>query len=236
MYLPDFDGNVNDFHDEIEHFINNRIFDTGFCDVIPSIMSNVLNNTITIIDKTESDYNVYQCHMVMWHCVYVMHPREHKFCTDKTISYFDVSEVIVLLRSGDHYDACVRLKPGAFDHNELDMINSTSGNVINNTELDVNNPTESSVIGGTELDAINRTECDFDNSAEHDVINTVDSDVISTEPDVNALGGNNSFVDGDDDNHDDSDILDESLGDYYLYHAKNTETQTLEIALLDIEI
>ena len=43
MYLSDFDGNVNDFHDEIEHFINNRIYDTGFCDLIPSIMSNVLN-------------------------------------------------------------------------------------------------------------------------------------------------------------------------------------------------
>ena len=52
MYLSDFDGNVNDFHDEIEHFINNRIHDTGFCDLIPGIMSNVLNNTITVIDKT----------------------------------------------------------------------------------------------------------------------------------------------------------------------------------------
>ena len=170
-------------------------------------MSNVLNNTITVIDKTESDYNVY-----------VMHPREHKFCTDQTVSYFDVSEVIVLLRSGDHYDACVMLEPGAFDHYELDMISGTSDNVINNTELDVTNPTESSVIGGTELNAMNRTECDVDNSAEHDVINTVGSGVISTEPDVNALGGNDSFVDGVDDNHD-SDILDESLEDY-LYHAK----------------
>ena len=52
MYLSDFDGNVNDFHDEIEHFINNRIYDTGFCELIPGIMSNVLNNTITVIDKT----------------------------------------------------------------------------------------------------------------------------------------------------------------------------------------
>ena len=181
-------------------------------------MSNVLNNTITVIDKTESDYNVY-----------VMHPREHKFCTDKTVSYFEVSEVIMLLRSGDHYDACVRLEPGAFDHNELDMINGTSDSVINNTEVDVTNPTESSVIGGTELDAMNRTECDVDNSAEHD---TVGSDVISTEPEVNAPGGNDSFVDGAYDYHD-SDIIDESMGDY-LYHAKNTETQTLEIALLGI--
>ena len=140
MYLPDFDGNVNDFHDEIEHLINNGIHDTGFCDLIPNIMSNVLNNTINVIDKTESDYNVY-----------VMHPREHKCCTVKTISYFDVSEMKVLLRSGDHYDACVSLKPGAFDHNELDIINGTSDGVINNKELDVTNPTESSDIGGTEL-------------------------------------------------------------------------------------
>ena len=164
-----------------------------------------------------------------------MHPREHKFCTDKTVSYFDVSEVIVLLRSGDHYDACVRLEPGAFDHYELDMIDGTSDSVIDNTELDVTNPTESSVIGGTELNAINRTECDVDNSAEHDVINTVGSDVISTEPDVNALGGNDSFVDGANDNHD-SDILDESMGDY-LYHAKkyrNTNPRNCIIGHLNI--
>ena len=98
------------------------------------------------------------------------------------------------------------------------MISGTSDSVINNTELDVTNPTESSVIGGTELNAMNRTECDVDNSAEHHVINTVGSDVISTEPDVNALGGNDSIVDGADDNHD-CDILDESMGDY-LCHAK----------------
>ena len=112
------------------------------------------------------------------------------------------------------------------------MISGTSDSVINNTELDVTNPTESSVIGGTELNAMNRTECDVDNNAEHDVINTVGSDVISTEPDVNALAGNDSFVDGADDNHD-CDILDESMGDY-LCHAKNTDTQTREITLLGI--
>ena len=65
------------------------------------------------------------------------------------------------------------------------------------------NPAESSVIVGTELDAINRTEYDVFNSPGIDVINTIDTDVICTEPDVNVSGGNDTFVDNADDNHDD---------------------------------
>ena len=98
-YLPDFIGTFDDFHYQMNQYIYNRVYDTGFCDLIPSILCNILNTTIVIIDKEICDYNVY-----------VIHPFD-KVPSDEVLgSFIDVSRLIILHRSGDHYDACVKVK------------------------------------------------------------------------------------------------------------------------------
>ena len=79
--------------------ISTTVYDTGFCDLISSILCNILNTTIVIIDKEICDYNVY-----------VIHPFD-KVPSDEALgSFIDVSILIILHRSSDHYDACVKVK------------------------------------------------------------------------------------------------------------------------------
>ena len=77
----------------------NRVYDTGFCDLIPSIICNILKTTIVIIDKEICDYNVY-----------VIYPFDTVPSDEALGSFIDVSRLIILHRSGDHYDACVKVK------------------------------------------------------------------------------------------------------------------------------
>ena len=43
----------------MELYVRYRVYDTGFCDLIPDIMAKVINTPIIIIDTNVSDYNVY---------------------------------------------------------------------------------------------------------------------------------------------------------------------------------
>ena len=78
-------------------FLHDRIYDTGFCDLIPDIMSNALNNAIIVIKKMDPGYRVY-----------VAHPFDHDPCKEKSTCYFDLANILVLYRSGENYDACVK--------------------------------------------------------------------------------------------------------------------------------
>ena len=83
----------------MNQYIYNRVYNTGFCDLIPSILCNILNTTIVIIDTEICDYNVY-----------VIHPFDKVPSDEALVSFIDVSRLIILHRSGDHYDACVKVK------------------------------------------------------------------------------------------------------------------------------
>ena len=98
-YLPDFIGTFDDFHYQMNQYIYNGVYDTGFCDLIPSILCNILKTTIVIIDKEICDYNVY-----------VIYPFDKVPSDEALESFIDVSRPIILHRSGDHYDACVTVK------------------------------------------------------------------------------------------------------------------------------
>ena len=83
----------------MNQYIYNKVYDTGFCDLIPSILCHILKNTIVKIDKEICDYNVYVIYQF------------DKVPSDEALdSFIDVSRLIILHRSGDHYDAYVKVK------------------------------------------------------------------------------------------------------------------------------
>ena len=49
--MPSFDCGLGEFYHEMELYINYRIYDTGFCDLIPDIMAQILNTHIIAIDN-----------------------------------------------------------------------------------------------------------------------------------------------------------------------------------------
>ena len=59
LYLRSFDGGLDDFYHEMELYIRYRVYDIGFCDLIPDIMANVTKAPIIVIDNTGSEYDVY---------------------------------------------------------------------------------------------------------------------------------------------------------------------------------
>ena len=50
-YLPNhYVGDINQFYSEMEQYVRYKLYNTRFCDIIPIIMSTVLNTIIIIID------------------------------------------------------------------------------------------------------------------------------------------------------------------------------------------
>ena len=134
----------------------------GLCDLIPGIMSNALNNAIIVINKMDPGYSVY-----------VAHPFDHDPCKEKSIWYFDLSNILVLYISGDHYGACVKLHQNESMNTEPCIINCISTVGINSTERRI----ESSDVNSSELGVIN--------SADSNIINSIAPDIIyHTEPDL----------------------------------------------------
>ena len=107
MYLQYFDGDINEFLYEMEQYIKHGVYGTGFCDIIPVIMANVLKIPIIIIDKT---YTFYQ--------VFVNYPPDEKYCINASFLNSDLSNFIVLCRFKYHYDAYVKLPSSVSYPNE----------------------------------------------------------------------------------------------------------------------
>ena len=107
MYLQYFDGDITEFPYEMEQYINHRVYDTGFCDIVPVIMANVLKDPIIVIDKT---YTIYQ--------VFVNCPPDEKYCIDISFSNSDFSNFLVWCRFNYHYDAYVKLQSSVSYPNE----------------------------------------------------------------------------------------------------------------------
>ena len=107
MYLQYFDGDINEFLYEMEQYINQWVYGTVFCDIVPFIMANVLKIPIIIIDKT---YTFYQ--------VFVNYPPDEKYCINASFLNSDLSNFIVLCIFKYHYDAYVKLKSSVSYPNE----------------------------------------------------------------------------------------------------------------------
>ena len=107
MYLQYFDGDINEFLYEMEQHINHGVSGTGFCDIVPVIMANVLKIPIIIIDKT---YIFYQ--------VFVNYPPDEKYCINASFSNSYFCNLIVLCRFKYHYDAYVKLQSSVSYPNE----------------------------------------------------------------------------------------------------------------------
>ena len=99
MYLQYFDGDINEFLYEMEQYINHGVYGTGFCDIVPIIMANVLKIPIIIIDKRYTFYEVF-----------VNYPPDEKCCINASFLNYDLSNFIVLCRFKYHYDAYVKLQ------------------------------------------------------------------------------------------------------------------------------
>ena len=88
LYLPYYDGRGDDdFFRALYQYLNFRIFNQSFVDMIPNILSNALQKTIIILDSQNN--------------VFLITP--HPDCIDKKID----NDHCILFKSGLHYDACV---------------------------------------------------------------------------------------------------------------------------------
>ena len=107
MYLQYFDGDINEFLYEMELYIDHRVYDKGFCNIVPVIMANVLKVPIIIIDKM---YTFYQ--------VFVNYPPDEKYCIEVSFTNSDLSNFIILCRFIYHYDVYVKLQSSVSHPNE----------------------------------------------------------------------------------------------------------------------
>ena len=91
-YLSRYIGDADEFYIELEQYVKDK---TLFCDLIPSIISNVLEITVIIVDKSAVGYHVY--------AATPLHSSENPPA--------DIinSNVVVLHRNEDHYDACINI-------------------------------------------------------------------------------------------------------------------------------
>ena len=89
--MPFFDGDFSSFFSLMHEYVDDKAFNNSFCDLVPKIMSNALNEVIVIIN--ESDTNV---------VVTVIPPQ---IC--HSLRGWDPTMAIHLLKKSDHYDAFV---------------------------------------------------------------------------------------------------------------------------------
>ena len=100
-YLPNhYVGDINQFYSEMEQYVRYKMYNTRFCDIIPIIMSTVLNTIIIIIDKSIAGHNVY-----------AVIPLDYGQNNDNMLSNDTDLGFVVLYREGNHYDACVKVYP-----------------------------------------------------------------------------------------------------------------------------
>ena len=95
-YINHFAGTGVDFFAEAEHYIYARRYNSGFCDILPLIISNILNIKVVVINHDRDGVNVYdffpdECADMNMHC---------SLCKHSIAS-------IVLNRRSDHFDACL---------------------------------------------------------------------------------------------------------------------------------
>ena len=100
MYIWSFDGRLRDIYHEMELYNKYQVYDTGFCDLIPDIMANVIMTPIIIIDKAGSDYDLYVSNLIMQNSLI----GTIQFCPH-------TCSPIISYRAGYHYDACLKTKP-----------------------------------------------------------------------------------------------------------------------------
>ena len=90
-YMPYFDGDYISFFNLLLKYVDAKSYNTSFCDLVPIIMSNVLDEVIVIIDENIDD-----------NFVTVLSPR-----TCHLNKRRGTSLGIFLLKTSDHYDACI---------------------------------------------------------------------------------------------------------------------------------
>ena len=96
-YLSRYIGDADEFYIELEQYVKDKTYDTRFCDLIPSIISNVLELTVIIVDKSVAGYHVY--------ATTPLHS------SDSPPADIINSNFLVLHRNEDHYDACIKITP-----------------------------------------------------------------------------------------------------------------------------
>ena len=94
-YLSRYIGDADEFYIELEQYVKDKTYDTLFCDLIPSIISNVLEIAVIIVDKSAVGYYVY--------ATTPLHS------SDNPPADIINSNVVVLHRNEDHYDACINI-------------------------------------------------------------------------------------------------------------------------------
>ena len=54
-YMPFFDNDYNSFFNHMHEYVDAKSYNTSFCDLVPFMMSNILNEVIVIIDENIND-------------------------------------------------------------------------------------------------------------------------------------------------------------------------------------
>ena len=89
--MPFFDGDYNSFFNHMHEYVDAKSHNTWFCDLVPFMMSNILNEIIVIIDENINDT-----------FVIVLSPRN-----SRAVRLRGTGLGIFLLKRLDHYDACI---------------------------------------------------------------------------------------------------------------------------------
>ena len=56
--MPSFDGDLSSFFHLMYEYVDDKVYDNSFGDLVPIIMSNALNDVIVIIDETDTNGSV----------------------------------------------------------------------------------------------------------------------------------------------------------------------------------
>ena len=94
-YLSRYIGDADEFYIELEQYVKDKAYDTRFCDLISSIISNVLEITVIIVDKSAVGYHVYTTTPL--------------HSSDNPPADIINSNFGVLHRNEDHCDACINI-------------------------------------------------------------------------------------------------------------------------------
>ena len=89
--MPFFDGDYISFFDLMHKYVDDKSHSTSFCDLVPIMMSNALDEDIVIINDSIDDI-----------FVTVLSPRTHRL-----VKRWDRDSCIFLLKTLDHYDAYI---------------------------------------------------------------------------------------------------------------------------------
>ena len=96
--MPFFDGDHISFFNLIHEYVDDKSYNTAFCDLVPIMMSNALDEDIVIINDSIDDI--------------FFTVSSHR--TRHLVKRWDRDSCIFLLKTLDHYDAYI---PVCFDSN-----------------------------------------------------------------------------------------------------------------------